>query len=218
MICLQHVYPCQICDIPKRNLDPQFFENFCCCLNSFCLVFMRRAVYPCIFSCLIGYSRSFSSTGNWLAPASSKFPIASSSSNTGTMRRCSKLGTSPGTELWFENDRLRLYNVMMKPGETVSWESANPLVRWVVGSAEFTETRSDDPEPTKLVLPDKAVRFYHSISGVIWRLCNDGAGPAREIVFELLDDRCAHMLKRVPSSRGPNKRPRAAPQETPAPR
>jgi hypothetical protein len=158
---------------------------------------MKHALYPCIFGCLLGYTHSFSSSGHWLAAARSKFSIGISSPNTGTMLRCCKLGTAPETELWFENDRLRLFNVMMKPGESVSWESTNPLVRWVVGSAEFTETRSDDPKPSKLVLPDKAVRFYDAISGVTWRLCNDGGGPAREIVFELLDDRCAHALQRV---------------------
>jgi hypothetical protein len=160
---------------------------------------MNHAVYPYIFGCLFGYTHSFSLSGHLLAGASSKFSIGSSS-NTGTMSRCCKLGAAPGTELWFENDRLRLFNVMMKPGESVSWESANPLVRWVVGSAVLTEYRSDGPEPAKLVLPDKTVRFYKAISGVAWRLCNDGAGPAREIVFELLDDRCYHALKRPFSS------------------
>ena len=125
-----------------------------------------------------------------------------------SMKECHLL--HEGADLWFENERIRLFNVMMSPGQVVHWNCSNPIVRWVVGDSEFSETRSENsflviysflkfchnlcrsdcPSPEKLILPDKSVRYYEAFPAVTWSLRNDKVSPAREIVFELLDERC----------------------------
>jgi hypothetical protein len=56
------------------------------------------------------------------------------------MARCN-IEHSQGVELWFENERLRLFNVMIKPGQAIQWKGLNPSVRWVVGDSLFSEMR-----------------------------------------------------------------------------
>jgi hypothetical protein len=57
--------------------------------------------------------------------------------------------------------------------------------------------RSDESGVTELKLSDKSVRYYDSTPDITWSLRNDAEQPAREIVFELLEERYILMTTYV---------------------
>ena len=69
----------------------------------------------------------------------------------------------PGSTLWFANERVRLYNVIIPSGHQTSWVAQHACVRWVVGNTVLTETRAENGGQSvarDLSLSDKHVRYY----------------------------------------------------------
>lgn len=93
-----------------------------------------------------------------------------------------------GTRLLFENDRVRVWDLRLDPGESTGLHRhETDLLYVVIGDGElqtvFADGTSDPPRP----MQDGEVRFREVNGESIHAAVNTGNGPWRNIVVELKD-------------------------------
>ncbi len=92
-----------------------------------------------------------------------------------------------GTKLLFENDRVRVWDLQLAPGESTGLHRhRSDFLYVVIGDGEFQTGFADGSRDPARKMADGDVRFREVGTGIVHEGINIGASPWRNIVVELL--------------------------------
>lgn len=92
-----------------------------------------------------------------------------------------------GTKLLFENDRVRVWDLQLPPGESTGLHRhSSDFLYVVIGDGEFQTGFADGSRDPARKMVDGDVRFREVGAGIVHEGINIGSTPWRNIVVELL--------------------------------
>jgi beta-alanine degradation protein BauB len=91
-----------------------------------------------------------------------------------------------GTRLLFENDRVRVWDLRLEPGESTGLHRhTSDFLYIVIGDGTLQTTFADGVREAPRQMHDGDVRFREVLDETVHAAVNVGAGPWRNIVVEL---------------------------------
>ncbi len=98
-----------------------------------------------------------------------------------------------GTRLLFENDRVRVWDLQLEPGESTGLHRhETDFLYIVIGDGELQTVFADGTSDPPRTMLDGEVRFREVNGESVHDAVNTGQGPWRNIVVELKDPRPAN--------------------------
>lgn len=96
--------------------------------------------------------------------------------------------TAVGTKLLFENDRVRVWDLALAPGETTGLHRhTTDFLYVVIGDGTLQTVHPDGSADPPRAMRDGEVRFREVAGESVHAALNVGDGPWRNIVIELKD-------------------------------
>jgi beta-alanine degradation protein BauB len=96
------------------------------------------------------------------------------------------ISTSVGTRLLFENDRVRVWDLRLEPGESTGLHRhTTDFLYVVIGDGTLQTVFADGTREPSRAMHDGDVRFREVVDEAVHEAVNAGDGPWRNIVIEL---------------------------------
>ena len=101
--------------------------------------------------------------------------------------------TDVGTRLLFENDRVRVWDLQLEPGESTGLHShTSDYFYVVIGDGQLQPVREDGSVEAPRDMRDGEVHFREVNGSTVHAAVNTGDSPWRNIVVELKDDQAVN--------------------------
>lgn len=96
-----------------------------------------------------------------------------------------EVGTDIGTELLFENDRIRVWQMILQPGEESPLHRHEGDYVFVYTTPSVITAYLEGQPPFTTTFEDGFVQYTEVGKGVVHKIRNDGPEVHRQILFEL---------------------------------
>ena len=105
------------------------------------------------------------------------------------MSKDTAISSEIGTQLLFENDRVRVWDLRLAPGQSTGLHRhTNDYLYVVIGDGKLQACDADGRPRPAMEMRDGEVRFREIKSEDVHEAVNVGDGPWRNIIVELKDN------------------------------